>query len=264
MRLDLRLRSDRPYRELHAYDMVVQAMSGVMSITGPEGGPPVRVACPSATWRPACSAPSASSRRCSNARAPASGGTWTWPCSTARWRCSKTRWRGCRSTARRRGRSARGIRRSRPLRCLPGGEGALVIAAGNDAMFERLCQALGRPELPTDARFARNGQRSRHHDALRIELEQALRAQRPPTGCACCARPASPAAPGQRRGCAARRSAGARAPHAGRPAAARRGALTVAGCPVKFDAEPPSRFRAAPQLDQHRGALLAELGLTPG
>ena len=32
-----------PYRELPAYDMVVQAMGGVLSLTGEEGGPPTRV-----------------------------------------------------------------------------------------------------------------------------------------------------------------------------------------------------------------------------
>jgi len=32
-----------PYRELPAYDMVVQAMGGLLSLTGEEGGPPTRV-----------------------------------------------------------------------------------------------------------------------------------------------------------------------------------------------------------------------------
>jgi CoA:oxalate CoA-transferase len=41
------------------------------------------------------------------------------------------------------------------------------------------------------------------------------------------------------------------------------GALAVDGCPVKFADAPAPRFRAAPQLDQHRGTLLAELGLAP-
>jgi CoA:oxalate CoA-transferase len=38
--------SDGPYRDRPAYDMVVQALSGVMSLTGPVGGPSVRTGVP--------------------------------------------------------------------------------------------------------------------------------------------------------------------------------------------------------------------------
>lgn len=51
----------------------------------------------------------------------------------------------------------------------------LVIAAGNDAIFGRLCQALGRPEWINDARFANNRQRNAHVEALKNELEAVLR-----------------------------------------------------------------------------------------
>jgi CoA:oxalate CoA-transferase len=51
----------------------------------------------------------------------------------------------------------------------------LVVAAGNDALFARLCAALGRPELAGDAHFASNPERVRHADALQAELEGVLR-----------------------------------------------------------------------------------------
>ena len=41
------------------------------------------------------------------------------------------------------------------------------------------------------------------------------------------------------------------------------GALAVAGCPIKFAGEPAPLLRPAPALDQHRAALLAELGVVP-
>lgn len=50
----------------------------------------------------------------------------------------------------------------------------LVIAVGNDRQFERLCVAIGRPELATDTRFARNADRTRTRAELRVELEAAL------------------------------------------------------------------------------------------
>lgn len=50
----------------------------------------------------------------------------------------------------------------------------LVIAVGNDGQFTALVEELGRPELAADARFSTNKQRVRHRDALRRELEAAL------------------------------------------------------------------------------------------
>jgi CoA:oxalate CoA-transferase len=51
----------------------------------------------------------------------------------------------------------------------------VIIAAGNDALFGRLCAALGRPELAGDARFAANTDRVRNADALKTALEEVLR-----------------------------------------------------------------------------------------
>src|SRR5205823_6024902 len=51
----------------------------------------------------------------------------------------------------------------------------LIIAAGNNALFVRLCQALGRPELAADPRFSTNSSRNRHADALKSVLETVLR-----------------------------------------------------------------------------------------
>ena len=50
----------------------------------------------------------------------------------------------------------------------------IALAGGNDAIFERLCGVLGRPELATDPRFATNAERVGHRDALGAELEAAF------------------------------------------------------------------------------------------
>ena len=44
--------------------------------------------------------------------------------------------------------------------------GDLMIAAGNDGLFARLCEVLDLEELRADARFATNPDRVRHHDEL--------------------------------------------------------------------------------------------------
>lgn len=50
----------------------------------------------------------------------------------------------------------------------------LIIAVGNDGQFRRLADALGAVELADDARFATNPARNHHRDQLRAELEQRL------------------------------------------------------------------------------------------
>jgi formyl-CoA transferase len=42
----------------------------------------------------------------------------------------------------------------------------VVIAANQDTVFARLCQAMGRPELAADERFATHGARGRNQDEL--------------------------------------------------------------------------------------------------
>jgi CoA:oxalate CoA-transferase len=50
----------------------------------------------------------------------------------------------------------------------------LVIAAGNDALFGRLCAALGRADLAADPRYASNSARTRHAEELKADLEAVL------------------------------------------------------------------------------------------
>jgi crotonobetainyl-CoA:carnitine CoA-transferase CaiB-like acyl-CoA transferase len=44
------------------------------------------------------------------------------------------------------------------------------LAIGNDSQFRRLCEAVGRPYLAEDPRFATNGSRAAHKSALECEL----------------------------------------------------------------------------------------------
>jgi len=53
----------------------------------------------------------------------------------------------------------------------------LVIAAGNNAIFSRLCAALGRADLTADPRYASNSSRTRHAEELKADLEAVLRSK---------------------------------------------------------------------------------------
>jgi crotonobetainyl-CoA:carnitine CoA-transferase CaiB-like acyl-CoA transferase len=57
------------------------------------------------------------------------------------------------------------------------GEGELVLAVGNDRQFAALCEELGAPELAADPRFATNPSRVEHREALGAELERLLAAR---------------------------------------------------------------------------------------
>jgi crotonobetainyl-CoA:carnitine CoA-transferase CaiB-like acyl-CoA transferase len=56
-------------------------------------------------------------------------------------------------------------------------DGELVLAAGNERQFATLCEVIGAPELASDARFASNGERVNHREALTAELEARLLAR---------------------------------------------------------------------------------------
>jgi crotonobetainyl-CoA:carnitine CoA-transferase CaiB-like acyl-CoA transferase len=51
----------------------------------------------------------------------------------------------------------------------------LAVAAANQRLYARLCEAVGRPELVDDERFATNADRVEHADALAAALEEVLR-----------------------------------------------------------------------------------------
>jgi crotonobetainyl-CoA:carnitine CoA-transferase CaiB-like acyl-CoA transferase len=62
-----------------------------------------------------------------------------------------------------------------PYEPLPCADGELIITAGNDGQFRKLCEVLGVPHLPDDPRFARNQDRTANRDELRPLLVERLR-----------------------------------------------------------------------------------------
>ncbi len=50
-------------------------------------------------------------------------------------------------------------------------DGLVMLAAGNDSQFEKLCRALGAPDLAQDGRFSTNAARLRHREELTTLVE---------------------------------------------------------------------------------------------
>ncbi|MCH1868639.1 CaiB/BaiF CoA-transferase family protein [Nocardioides sp. CFH 31398] len=61
-----------------------------------------------------------------------------------------------------------------PYEPLPCRDKDLIVTAGNDGQFRKLVEVLGVPELADDERFARNEARNAHRDALRPLLVERL------------------------------------------------------------------------------------------
>jgi crotonobetainyl-CoA:carnitine CoA-transferase CaiB-like acyl-CoA transferase len=61
-----------------------------------------------------------------------------------------------------------------PYEPLPTADGELIVTAGNDRQFRQLCEVIGAPQLAGDPRFATTGARTTHRRQLRTLLAERL------------------------------------------------------------------------------------------
>ena len=61
-----------------------------------------------------------------------------------------------------------------PYEPLPTGDGELIVVAGNNGQFEKLCEVLELPDLPNDPRFSTPAQRNNRRELLRPVLLERL------------------------------------------------------------------------------------------
>jgi CoA:oxalate CoA-transferase len=164
-----------PYTKRPAYDMVLQGMGGVMSVTGQPGAPPTRVGVSiadltagmylaigilSALWK----------------RAQGGGAVKV---DVAMLDCQLTLLEGQLTAYLATGQIAKpdGSRHSQiaPFQVYPTHDSYLVIAAGNDHLFEVLAKAMGRPDMLDNPSYRTNALRIAHVDALEADMERTLR-----------------------------------------------------------------------------------------
>jgi crotonobetainyl-CoA:carnitine CoA-transferase CaiB-like acyl-CoA transferase len=63
-----------------------------------------------------------------------------------------------------------------PYETLRAADGELAVAVGNDSLYARLCEVLARPDLAADERFATNAGRLEHRDELVTALDAGVAA----------------------------------------------------------------------------------------
>lgn len=245
-----------------AYDMVVQAMGGIMSITGHPGGPPTRVGTSvgdiTAGLFTVVGILSAVHHRAATGEgmfvdvAMLDGQIAILENAIARYAVTGV---------------APGPLGARhpsitPFAAYACADGHVVIAAGNDALWERLCDALDAPELKADPRFATNLGRTDHAALIADAIEARLATRSVAEVLARCEAGGIPCGPLQNteqalnhRQVRARNMVIETAFPDGQP-------LIAAGNPVKLSAyaDPATRPKA-PRLDEHRAGILKELGL---
>jgi CoA:oxalate CoA-transferase len=163
-----------PYRERAAYDMVVQGMGGIMSVTGHPDTPPTRVGTSigdiTAGLFTAVGIGSALYERERTGLGRMIDVAML-DCQVAILENAVARYFASGESPGPIGSRHPSIT---PFAAFAAADGHLVIAAGNDRLFERLASVLKRPDLAADPRFASNELRTREADALAAEIERSL------------------------------------------------------------------------------------------
>lgn len=248
-----------PYRDLPAYDLVAQAMGGMLGITGQPGAPARAGASIGdiAAGLFGVAGILAALRRRDETGEGGMVDIGMLDCQVAILENAIARHGAGESP------SPLGMRHASitPFDGFQTARGCIVIAAGNDVLFRKLCNAIGAESLAARAEYANNASRTQHHAELKREIETALAAKDEThwlqilrdAGVPCApvndiaAVVADPQVHARNMLIDAVDSAGKR--------------MRMAGNPVKISgmADPATR-RAAPELDGDREAVLGLVG----
>ncbi|GHC81240.1 CoA transferase [Pseudorhodoferax aquiterrae] len=151
-----------------------------------------------------------------------------------------------------------------PYQDFPTADGAMLLAIGNDGQFARWCEAAGRPEWSRDARFATNTARVHNRATLIPAMEELTRQRSTAQWVALLEDKAVPCGPINDIGQAfADPQVVARGLRLDLPRDAGDGIASVAGVasPLRLSEHPPVLRNAPPALGQHTDEVLRELGL---
>lgn len=166
-----------PYSKRAAYDMVVQAMGGIMSVTGHPGQPPVRIGTSvgdiTAGLFTAVGINAALLHRATTGRA-IKVDVGMLDCQVAILENAIARYAATGEVAGPIGSRHPSIT---PFAGFEACDGWIVIAAGNDALFRKLAAALDAPALAADPRFRSNASRTEHWEPLFEEMTKALQSK---------------------------------------------------------------------------------------
>ena len=152
-----------PYSQRPAYDVIIQAMSGIASITGVEGQPPIRVGSSIGDLSAALYGVIGITAALARAKETGTGqhiDVSMLDCQIALLENAIARYDVTSAVPGPLGSRHPAIT---PFQFFEASDGYLVIAAGNDRLWQSLCDTVGAPELIEDDRFATNDLRTKNH-----------------------------------------------------------------------------------------------------
>ncbi len=251
-----------PYAKRPAYDMVVQAMGGVMSLTGHPDSPPTRVGTSTGDLSAGLFAVIGMLAALYDRKTTGHGQKVDVAMLDSQVALLENAISRYVATGEVPGRLGSRHPSIAPFAAFATRDGHIAIAAGNDDLFARVARVLGRDDLIADPRFTSNPRRVNNYEPLHEEMELALSARPSRDWLALLDAAGVPSGP-------LNNVADVMAD----PQVLARnmiietldpdlGPIRMQGNPVKLSAhEDPKTREHAPELDEHRAAILKELGL---
>jgi len=164
-----------PDSQRPAYDMVVQGLGGIMSVTGHPGGPPTRsgmsIGDIGAGLYTAVAVNAALFARASSGKG-SKVDISMFDCQLALLENAAMRYFVSGKAPGPLGARHPSIT---PFEAFDTATNPIIIAAGNDSLFVKLASALGKPEMAKDPRYLTNDLRNQNVDALKTEIESVLK-----------------------------------------------------------------------------------------
>jgi crotonobetainyl-CoA:carnitine CoA-transferase CaiB-like acyl-CoA transferase len=171
---------DGPYAEKPGYDFVIQAMGGMMSLTGAADGEPMKAGVAITDLMTGLYAANAIQAALHHRHQTGRGQHIDLALMDVQVAMLANQALNYFVTGRNPGRWGNAHPNIVPYQAFAAQDGDLVVAVGNDGQFTRLCQAIGAGDLVTDPRFTRNADRVKNRAALVTRL-QAVFAEEPVT-----------------------------------------------------------------------------------
>lgn len=252
---------DGPFRDLPAYDLVVQAMSGLMAGTGEEGGAPLKTGESVADLIAGLFASWSIMAALVGRNASGQGATLDVAMYDALFSMLTTSHALHFYAGQLPQRVGNRHPLSTPFGCYATKDGQVAICVLSAKQFAALAALIGAPEAAGDPRFASDESRTAHEPAVKALIEawslglttdQAVAAL---SGAGLPAAPIWDIAQAAANEHAATRGLVSHLPH---PVL---GTAPTVGQPVRFDGEKPVAARSAPRLGGDRAAILREFGL---